>query len=282
MGGKVWVVSIPYIGVLIQITSIDYQKGYKIWIIFVLQNCYKNMEDQFDVPQQTDQQPVSVETTSTPAEPVSEDKGTQQTPISQKQQNNYNAQRRIRQRNVREKRIAELEAELAKYKDKDDDFSKFKQSTLNDRIGDMRATMADEDVEDFRSHAESLLGDETDKFMQDTYRYADYVNKNEPDVLLYAQREYGPILLAEWYKRMDNPQLNAQWKRMTAYEKGMVLNKLYDHIVNVISHYNKNGEGTQKQTVPIPGGGKQTPTNEPTDDFGIEFARAEARHKRGK
>lgn len=235
-----------------------------------------------DLPQQTEQQSASVETTSTPTvEPVSENTETR---ISQKQQNNYNAQRRIRQRNAREKRIAELEAELAKYKDKDDDFSKFKQSTLNDRIGDMRATMADEEVEDFRNHAESLLGDETDKFMQDTYRYANYVNKNEPEVLLYAQREYGPILLAEWYKRMDNPQLNAQWKQMTVYEKGMVLAELYAHITNVINHYNTNkpAVSNKPQNVPIPGSGKQSATNEPTDDFGIEFARAEARHKRGK
>ena len=254
----------------------------KLWA--VLQNCYKDMEDQFNAPEQVEQ-PVTVETTSTPNEPTSEDKGTQQAPINEKQQNNYIAQRRIRQRNARNKRIAELEAELAKYKDKDDDFSKFQTTSLNDRIGDMRATMADEDVEDFRSHAESLLGDETEKFMQDTYRYADYVNKNEPDVLLYAQREYGPILLAEWYKRMDDPRLKSQWMRMTAYEKGMVLSKLYEHITNVITTYNKNNGAPQAgkpQSVPIPGSGRQTPTSEPTDDFGIEFARAEARHKRGR
>ena len=259
-----------------------YKKGYKIWIIFILQNCYKDMEDQFNAPEQVEQ-PVTVETTSTPNEPTGEDK--HESVVSEKQQNNFNAQRRIRQRNARNKRIAELEAELAKYKDKDDDFSKFQTTSLNDRIGDMRATMADEDVEDFRSHAESLLGDETEKFMQDTYRYADYVNKNEPDVLLYAQREYGPILLAEWYKRMDDPRLNSQWMRMTAYEKGMVLSKLYEYITNVITAYNKNNGAPQSgkpQSVPIPGSGRQTPTNEPTDDFGIEFARAEARHKRGK
>ena len=259
-----------------------YKKGHKIWIIFILQNCYKDMEEQLNAPEQVEQ-PVTVETTSTPNEPTGEDK--HESVISEKQQNNYNAQRRIRQRNARNKRIAELEAELAKYKDKDDDFSKFQTTSLNDRIGDMRATMADEDVEDFRSHAESLLGDETEKFMQDTYRYADYVNKNEPDVLLYAQREYGPILLAEWYKRMDDPRLNSQWMRMTTYEKGMVLSKLYEYITNVITTYNKNNGAPQSgkpQSVPIPGSGRQTPTNEPTDDFGIEFARAEARHKRGK
>lgn len=266
------------------ITYTDYKKGYKIWIIFGLQNCYKDMDEQNNAPEQAEQ-PVTVETTSTPNEPTSEN--THESGISEKQQNNFNAQRRIRQRNARNKRIAELEAELAKYKDKDDDFSKFQTTSLNDRIGDMRATMADEDVEDFRSHAESLLGDETDKFMQDTYRYADYVNKNEPDVLLYAQREYGPILLAEWYKRMDDPRLNAQWKLMTAYDKQQVLHEMYKWITNVITTYNKNGEGKpvaqpKAQNVPIPGSGRQTPTNEPTDDFGIEFARAEARHKRGR
>jgi hypothetical protein len=74
---------------------------------------------------------------------------------------------------------------------------------------------------------------------------------------------------------------------MTAYEKGMVLSKLYEHIPNVITTYNKNNGQPAPQVgkpnnVPIPGSGRQTPTNEATDDFGIEFARAEARHKRGK
>lgn len=231
-----------------------------------------------DTPVQTeDQQSQTVETTTTPVtEPGSED-----TTVSERQQNNINAQRRIRQRNARNKRIAELEAELAKYKGKEDDFSKFQTTMLDNRIEDMRATMADEDVEDFRSHAESLLGDETDKFMQDTYRYAKYVNEHEPDVLLYAQREYGPILLAEWYKRMDDPRLNAQWKRMTVYEKGMVLSKLYEHIENVINHYKKDG-APAKASVPVPGSGRQTADDTPSDDFGVEFARAEARHKRGK
>lgn len=202
-------------------------------------------------------------------------------------QNNRNAQRRIRQRNATNRRIAELEEEIARLKGKNDDYSKFRSQQLEDRIGDMQALSQDEQTNAFIDHASEFFGEDTDKFMQDTYRYAEYVNNNEPDLLLYAQRQYGPILLHEWYKRMDNPTLRAQWLEMTRYEKNRVLYKYYTEIERIITAYNNRGQqqAAPKQkpaTVPIPGGGRQTPSNEPSDDFGIELNKAFARHSQRK
>lgn len=200
----------------------------------------------------------------------------------QKQNNWSNGQRRIQQRQSMKARIKELEARLAEYEGKEDDYSKFQSQQIQDRIDDMNAISADAEANDFADHASQFFGDETPAFMSNVYRYARYVNANEPDLLRYTQREYGPILLHEWMERMDNPQLRAQWLQMTAYEKGRVLDNFYKQIGQVISQYGKGQAPapTAKQTsVPVPNGGRQSPGAPATDDFGIALGQAFNRHK---
>lgn len=260
------------------------------WKVLNMKLHYFGMEDRYETPTEM-QEPSVVTTTQDPQETVAtsdnqpqvDDKPSNEQ--SKKAENNTNAQRRIRNRNHTNRRIAELEAKIRELEGKDDDVSNFRREQLADRIGDMQAMSADEQTDEFVDRATEFFGEDTDKFMQDTYRYAAYVNENEPDLLLYAQREYGPVLLHEWYKRMDNPQLRQQWLQMTRYEKNMVLHKYYTEIQKVITAYNsgnlqKPAAAPTPKSVPVPGGGRQTPSAEPTDDFGIEFARAEARHKR--
>lgn len=199
----------------------------------------------------------------------------------QKQNNWSNGQRRIQQRQSLKARVKELEARLAEYEGKDDDYSKFQSQQLQDRIDDMNAISADAEANDFADHASQFFGDETPAFMSNVYRYARYVNANEPDLLRYTQREYGPILLHEWMQRMDNPRLRAQWLQMTAYEKGRVLDNFYKQIGQVISQYGKGQAQTakQSQSVPVPNGGRQSPGAPATDDFGIALGQAFNRHK---
>lgn len=201
----------------------------------------------------------------------------------QKQNNWSNGQRRIQQRQSLKARVKELEARLAEYEGKDDDYSKFQSQQLQDRIDDMNAISADAEANDFADHASQFFGDETPAFMSNVYRYARYVNANEPDLLRYTQREYGPILLHEWMQRMDNPQLRTQWLQMTAYEKGRVLDNFYKQIGQVISQYGKGQAPApakrQQQSVPVPNGGRQSPGAPATDDFGIALGQAFNRHK---
>lgn len=203
----------------------------------------------------------------------------------QKQNNWSNGQRRIQQRQSLKARVKELEARLAEYEGKDDDYSKFQSQQLQDRIDDMNAISADAEANDFADHASQFFGDETPAFMSNVYRYARYVNANEPDLLRYTQREYGPILLHEWMQRMDNPQLRAQWLQMTAYEKGRVLDNFYKQIGQVISQYGKGQAPAQapavkqRTSVPVPNGGRQSPGAPATDDFGIALGQAFNRHK---
>lgn len=225
------------------------------------------------------QEQQTAESTATPME---SEVPTQQEPVRERKQNNWsNGQRRIQQRQSLKARVKELEARLAEYEGKDDDYSKFQSQQLQDRIDDMNAISADAEANDFADHASQFFGDETPAFMSNVYRYARYVNANEPDLLRYTQREYGPILLHEWMQRMDNPQLRAQWLQMTAYEKGRVLDNFYKQIGQVISQYGKGqAQAPARQTsVPVPNGGRQSPGAPAPDDFGIALGQAFNRHK---
>ena len=251
--------------------------------------CYLNMDNEFtQAPEETTPVETSVEqntetTTPSEANPSGEEQQGSEEQITTAQRNNANAQRRIRSRNAMSRRIAELEAEIDRLKGKDDDYSKFRTGQLTDRIDDMRAIQADDETNAFIENAQQWFGDDTQKFLQDTSRYANYVNNNEPDLLNYAQREYGPILLHEWYKRMDNPQLREQWMQMTRYEKNMVLHRYYTDISKIVNAVNSGafrqpGAKPTPKDVPIPGSGRQTPSSEPSDDFGVELQRAMGRH----
>lgn len=198
-------------------------------------------------------------------------------------QNNWNnGQRRIRQRQSMRARIAELEQQLAQYRGKNDDESRFRAEMVQDRLDDMHAMNADAEAEAFANRAEQWFGEDTEQFMSDTYRYAQYVNANEPDLVRYANREYGLILLHEWYKRMDNPTLRQQWLGFTTYEKGRVLSNFYNQIANIVAQAQKgNAPANKPVNVPVPNGGRQSAVGVQTDDFGIALGEALNRHRKG-
>ena len=207
------------------------------------------------------------------------DVGPEQQPAQTEGQRNWNnGRRRIQQRQSAKARIKELEERLAQYEGKTDDYSRFQAQQLQDRIGDMTAMNADAEANEFADEASKFFGEDTPSFMQDVYRYAPYVNQNEPDLLKYSRREYGPILLHEWMQRMDNPQLRAQWLNMTTFEKQKVLDNFYRQIDQVVNSYGKQQQ-PKPANVPVPSGGRQSPSSEPSDDFGVEFGRAFNRHK---
>ena len=253
------------------------------------------MDEQFSQPVETTTEPT-VETTGTPeTQPVEtvpantpsngDDQGGQQPNNEVHKQNWDNGRRRITQRQSLKARIRQLESELAQYRGKDDDYSKFRAGNLQDRIDDMNAMNADAEANDLYDRAEQWFGEDTNSFMQNVYRYAPYVNENEPDLLKYSNRQYGPILLHEWMERMDIPQAREQWLQLTTYEKQKVLDNLYNQIAQVITQYNSRGNGgttptsNKPRSVPVPQGGRQSPSSAPSDDFGIELGNAFNRHK---
>ena len=247
------------------------------------------MEEQFNTPTEPTTEPV-VNTNGTPdvqptetAQTNPTDGGEQggQNDAEVRKQNWSNGQRRINQRQSLKARVRQLEEKLKQYEGKEDDYSKFQADNLQERIDDMRAMDADAEVNELYDRAEPWFGEDTGTFMTNVSRYAEYVNANEPDLLRYYSREYGPILLHEWMKRMDIPQAREQWLQLTTFEKQKVLDNLYTQIAQVIKQYNASNAPKQgkPQDVPVPTGGRQSPSSEPSDDFGIELGRAINRHK---
>lgn len=238
------------------------------------------MEENYTEPQAVEQQPdVTTENTAVqqPAETeVQESVQAPQKDLMTRQQDNDNAQRRIRNRNGMRARIAELEKRLAQYEGKDDNYSKFQAGQLRDRIEDMNAIDGDEIVNEYEDHARRFFGDDAPYVMRQLEEYADYVNANEPDVKRYLHREYGPILMHEWCKRMDNANLRQEWLGMTAYEKGNILSRLYSGIENAVKG---SKQKVASKSVPVPSGGRQTASSIPSDDFGVELGNAFNRHR---
>lgn len=183
-----------------------------------------------------------------------------------------NAQRRIRSREASRRRIAELEQRLAQYEGKTDEVSKFHAQQLHDRIDDMAAMTADDRWSDFSERAYAELGDKlAPSLLEQSDRYADYVNEREPDLVQYVNRPNGMLLYKAWCDRMDRPELRREWLGMTRFEKNRVLDNFYRQL---------NAAPKQARTnVPVPAGGRETASDQPTDDFGIELNRSFNRHR---
>lgn len=182
-----------------------------------------------------------------------------------------NAQRRIRSREASRRRIAELEQRLAQYEGKTDEASKLQAQQLHDRIDDMTALTDDDRWSDFSERAYSELGEQAPQLLEQSDRYADYVNAREPDLVQYVNRPNGMRLYKAWCDRMDQPELRRQWLKMTRFEKNRVLDNFYRQL--------NAATKPAKTNVPVPAGGRDTASDQPTDDFGIELARSFNRHR---
>lgn len=182
-----------------------------------------------------------------------------------------NAQRRIRSREASRRRIAELEQRLAQYEGKTDEASKLQAQQLHDRIDDMTALTDDDRWSDFSERAYSELGEQAQQLLEQSDRYADYVNACEPDLVQYVNRPNGMRLYKAWCDRMDQPELRRQWLEMTRFEKNRVLDNFYRQL--------NAAQKPAKTNVPVPAGGRDTASDQPTDDFGVELARSFNRHR---
>ena len=182
-----------------------------------------------------------------------------------------NAQRRIRSREASRRRIAELEQRLAQYEGKTDEASKLQAQQLHDRIDDMTALTDDDRWSDFSERAYSELGEQAQQLLEQSDRYADYVNAREPDLVQYVNRPNGMRLYKAWCDRMDQPELRRQWLEMTRFEKNRVLDNFYRQL--------NAAPKPAKTNVPVPAGARDTASDQPTDDFGVELARSFNRHR---
>lgn len=221
-----------------------------------------------------DEQVATPEQQPTENQPVAEQPQTEQPrPEAENihRTNWNNAQRRIRSREASRRRIAELEQRLAQYEGKTDEASKLQAQQLHDRIDDMTALTDDDRWSDFSERAYSELGEQAQQLLEQSDRYADYVNAREPDLVQYVNRPNGMRLYKAWCDRMDQPELRRQWLEMTRFEKNRVLDNFYRQL--------NASPKPAKTNVPVPAGGRDTASDQPTDDFGVELARSFNRHR---
>ena len=197
-------------------------------------------------------------------------------PAEVRQRDNANAQRRIRNRefNNLRSRIAELEAKFSELSKSNEPGANYEAQSIRDRIDDLSSAQADNDLESYKESARAELGDNlVDKFMEESQRYGNHVNQNEPELRHYTDRPYGKILLHEWFRRMDDPACRAEWLSFTSYEKSKVLDNFYREINSSIKNY-------KQSSAPVPGSGRDTTTVTPADDFGLAFQESMNRRKR--
>lgn len=207
---------------------------------------------------------------------------------TRRQQNNLNAQRRIRQSRERrqantQQRVNELEQRAQELEAAGDNDSA---QGLRDRAGDMQAQLADQQLNSFYDRVVDEMGEENaDAIVENTLRYSRYVNANEPELLKLSHRPGGIRLLHEWCRRMDVPELRQQWLGMIPAEKQATLMKFYNQIIGKEQVPGNGGSQPQPSeapkpqvsNAPVPGSGRDTKGVPPEDDFGLLLQQARNR-----
>lgn len=244
---------------------------------------------------------------------------------SNRSQNSLNAERRIRNKHKREamqQRIDEMQQELdyyrqyvAQHPEQQAQIEPLSQQ-LQGRLRDMQAIEQSEAAQDYYERAVQTFGPQiAEKFIENSKRYADFVNRREPVVRQFIGRPYGQILLYEWMERMDkNEKLRNEWFTLTDYEKQKALSILYGNITNALNQRkggtngngasNGNGGNGQNggqnggssnpltnpantaqnlqapQSVQVPNSGRDTGGLTPSDDFLANYEEAKRRRRR--
>jgi IS1 family transposase len=187
-----------------------------------------------------------------------------------KQPNAVWAEKRINATNQKlRNRIAELEEKIKTLSRSEapEDIAAKQQAITEANTYQNIVSSAEADA--FEERAYQVFGNNAPRFMEDTYKWAQHVNRNEPELRTYIDRPYGYIMLAEWYKRAADPQLFRQWNSMTAYERGKVLDTFYGELEKLGRGGHVVEKGKVVENIPAPTGGRNTNKTPPPDDFGL-------------
>ena len=185
--------------------------------------------------------------TSNPANGDTASQGTSSKTANQGGENrgsdNYRAaSRRHRQRETNTRVNARVE-QLTKDRDEllrtGDEQSILLAHQKNSEIENLLALQADAAYQEWADRASEAFED-ADVFLEQSERFGDYVNKHEPELQQYIDRPYGLHLYRSWMDQMENGNFRTKWVGLTQFEKGAVLNRIYQQIVGFA-----NGKGVQ-------------------------------------
>ena len=176
----------------------------------------------------------------------------------------------------------------------------------DDQIKELNIQMVRELQQEWQREAfEMFTPDDAKQFLEDSQRYADWINKNEPELSKYINRPYGRYLLKGWFDKVaKNPELADKWEAMNPYQKYQMLEKHYRELEKFGEDYaagkvqigvqgqqqtQTNGgeqQSTQQQSqasqpkdIPVPGSGRNTDTEPPGDNIDLLIDRAMQKRK---
>lgn len=215
---------------------------------------------------------------------------------NQRAVNYRNASRRLDRKhelgrtNAVAQRINQLEQEIAQLRESNDESSMGLAQQKAEHLQDLLSLQASQRYQDWSDKAFDNFGDDADNFLNLSEKWGNYVNQNEPELAKMIHRKYGQQLYYAWLERMENPETRSQWAEMTRYERSRVLSDFYKKIEN---HFNgqdaqqqaptqvpqgqnpePQGQPSQQVDVPVPGGGRNTSTLPPTNNFGLALQNA--------
>lgn len=172
-----------------------------------------------------------------------------------------NMSRRIRQREANSKvnsRIQQLRQEQQELLKTGDEQAILLAHQKGSEIENLMALKQDADYDAWSQRAEQCFKN-PQEFLDQSERYGEYVNKHEPELVSYIDRPYGMYVYKSWMDQMDNGDFRDRWVGLTSFEKGAVLNTIYNQIINFA-----NGAQQQPQT-PVQTPVQQVPTgNQPS------------------
>jgi hypothetical protein len=184
---------------------------------------------------------------------------------NQRDNNFRNMSRRIRQRenfNRVNSRIQQLRQEQQELLATQDPQSILLAHQKGSEIENLQALQQDAQYSEWSQRAAECFGNDADRFLDQSERYGEYVNKNEPELVSYIDRPFGMFVYKSWMDQMENGDFRNRWVGLTAYEKGAVLNTIYKQIINFA-----NGTQQQSQSQPqVQVGTQQAPAgNQPSN-----------------
>lgn len=193
---------------------------------------------------------------------------------NQRDNNFRNMSRRIRQResfNRVNSRIQQLRKEQQELLATQDPQSIILAHQKNSEIENLQALQQDAQYSEWSQRAAECFGDNADLFLDQSERYGEYVNSNEPELVSYIDRPYGMFVYKSWMDQMDNGDFRNRWVGLTAYEKGAVLNTIYKQILNFANGKQQSQPQVQTPAPAQPAGNPpapQAPANVPVPGSG--------------
>lgn len=181
----------------------------------------------------------------------------------------------------------------------------------DDQIKELNIQMVRELQQEWQREAyEMFTPEDAQQFLADSQKYADWINKNEPELSKYINRPYGRYLLKGWFDKVaKNPELADRWEAMNPYQKYQMLEKHYrelekfgeDYAAGRVQIGVQNQQPNQQQTqtgdgqqqsqqtqqsqapqpkdIPVPGSGRNTDTEPPGDNIDLLIDRAMQKRK---